>query len=90
MAGQTLHMYYVYILQSKVFPDQIYKGSTENLIKRLAKHNAGEVSHTSKFRPWKIVWYCAFEQKEQSLKFEKYLKTASGIAFLRKRFMPTI
>ena len=81
-------MKYVYILQSKSFPNQIYKGSTEDLTKRIEKHNAGDVFHTSKFRPWKIVWYCAFEQKEQALQFEQYLKTASGIAFSRKRFLP--
>ena len=81
-------MHYVYILQSKLVPNQFYKGSTQDLTVRIDKHNSGDVFHTSKFRPWKIVWYCAFETKEQALKFEQYLKTASGIAFARKRFLP--
>ncbi len=88
MAGhQSTNMHYVYILQSELFPIRLYRGSTQDLKKRIEKHNAGDIYHTSKFKPWKIVWYCAFEQKEQALMFEQYLKTGSGIAFIRKRLL---
>jgi predicted GIY-YIG superfamily endonuclease len=78
-------MYYVYILKSINFPKEIYKGHTSNLKKRIVKHNSGSVKHTSKFKPWKLIFYCAFEDKKKAVAFEKYLKTASGIAFMRKR-----
>ena len=40
-------MFYTYILRSISQPEQRYIGSTADLKSRLAKHNAGEVPHTS-------------------------------------------
>jgi len=80
-------MYYVYILKSAVNPSQTYVGSSSDIEKRLESHNSGANKHTRKFRPWKIVWYSAFEIQEKALTFEKYLKSASGIAFRRKRLL---
>jgi hypothetical protein len=51
----------------------------------LAKHNAGEVPHTSKYAPWTIKTYVAFVDEERAFAFEKYLKSRSGIAFPKKR-----
>ena len=45
---------YVYILQSLARPDHLYAGLTDDLRDRLRRHNAGEVAHTTKFRPWRI------------------------------------
>lgn len=83
--GYNNKMYYVYILQSEKFEDQFYYGSTSDLHNRLKSHNNGQSPHTSKFKPWKVVWYSAFESTNVARDFEKYLKTASGKAFLRKR-----
>jgi predicted GIY-YIG superfamily endonuclease len=80
-------MYYVYILRSVKFLNQIYTGSTPDLKERLKSHNNGANKHTSKFRPWKVIWYGAFSTRQKAEKFEKYLKTASGIAFQRKRLI---
>ncbi len=41
------NFHYVYVLQSLSHPQQIYTGVTADLKKRLAKHNAGRVPHTS-------------------------------------------
>jgi predicted GIY-YIG superfamily endonuclease len=78
-------MKYVYILRSHTFPDKYYSGLTDDLRARLHKHNAGEVPHTAKFRPWNIKTYLAFEDERQAVAFERYLKTASGRAFAKKR-----
>jgi predicted GIY-YIG superfamily endonuclease len=78
-------MKYVYILHSIAFPDRFYTGVTDDLKARLFKHNAGEVSHTSKFVPWKLKTYTAFSDEKQALLFERYLKSASGRAFAKKR-----
>jgi predicted GIY-YIG superfamily endonuclease len=78
-------MKYVYILQSLTIPDRRYVGLTGDLRARLKKHNAGEVAHTSKFLPWRIQTYFAFSEEERAVAFERYLKTASGRAFSRKR-----
>ncbi len=80
-------MYYVYILQSIDYPNQTYIGYTLGIKKRLESHNSGANKHTDKFKPWKLIWFCAFLNQERGLAFEKYLKTASGIAFRRKRLV---
>jgi putative endonuclease len=63
-----------------------YVGITDDPRARLTKHNAGEVTHTSKYRPWKMRTYIAFSDEKQAIAFEKYLKSGSGRAFAKKRF----
>ena len=60
-------MWYVYILRSINFPKQEYVGATADLKRRLPEHNAGKSTHTAKFRPWELVWYCAFPDKYKAL-----------------------
>jgi hypothetical protein len=45
----------------------------------------GEVPHTSKYGPWRLKTYIAFSNEKQAAAFEKYLKSASGRAFAKKR-----
>ena len=78
-------MKYVYILRSLKNPERHYVGITADLRVRLDKHNAGEVSHTSKYAPWVIKTYIAFLDEKQAFAFEKYLKSPSGRAFAKKR-----
>ena len=78
-------MWYVYIIRSIAFPDQEYTGATADLKRRIAEHNAGRSTHTAKFMPWELVWYCAFPDKHRALAFEIYLKSHSGRAFAKKR-----
>jgi len=78
-------MKYVYILQSVEEPARHYVGLTRDLRERLRRHNAGEVSHTSKYAPWRVKTYFGFSDDERAVAFERYLKTASGRAFARKR-----
>jgi len=79
-------MYYVYILKSINF-DQIYTGVTKDLKRRFNEHNSGHSVHTSKFVPWKLILYVAFEEEPMALNFEKYLKSGSGIAFAKKHLI---
>ena len=79
-------MHYAYILRSLSNPGQRYIGSTSNLRARLAKHNAGQVPHTSKFFPWKVETYIAFETLSKAQAFERYLKSGSGHAFAARHF----
>jgi putative endonuclease len=76
---------YVYILQSHADPNRYYVGVTGDLRKRLERHKSGEVSHTSKFRPWRIATYLGFSDEAKAFAFERYLKSASGRAFAKKR-----
>jgi putative endonuclease len=63
-------MWYVYIIRSINNPDQEYTGATADLKRRLPDHNAGKSAHTAKFKPWQLVWYCAFTDKYKALAFE--------------------
>src|SRR3954451_17807132 len=71
-------MWYVYILRSIEFPEQEYVGATEDLKRRIPEHNAGKSTPTAKFKPWKLIWYCAFPDQYKALAFEAYLKSHSG------------
>ena len=78
--------YYVYLLVDVATEKHRYTGVTEDLTARLAKHNAGEVPHTSKFKPWKIETAIAFSSKEKAYAFEAYLKIHSGRSFANRHF----
>ena len=80
-----MDFYYVYILESKHDPPHFYVGFTEDLTERLKAHNAGQCSHTAKFKPWRIKTATAFTDRERALDFERYLKSPSGRAFAKKR-----
>ncbi|MCR4280336.1 MAG: GIY-YIG nuclease family protein [Candidatus Komeilibacteria bacterium] len=80
-------MKYVYINQSAAYINRYYKGVTSDVGKRLLAHNAGRVPSTRRWKPWKNVFYAAFTDEKVACAFEKYLKTASGIAFMRKRLL---
>ena len=80
-------MNYVYLIQSIADPSQIYIGATSDLKQRIADHNSGKSTHTSKFAPWELEFYSAFPEKITAYEFEKYLKTHSGRAFAIKRLM---
>ena len=80
-------MHYVYIIRSLTDSGQIYIGATLDLKQRIADHNAGKSSHTSKFTPWEIECYFAFPGKQTAYDFETYLKSHSGRAFARKRLI---
>jgi len=78
-------MYYVYMLRSVPHPNQTYIGFSENLKTRLKAHNNGQSAHTSKYKPWDLINYFAFNDKQRALDFEGYLKSHSGKAFATKR-----
>jgi predicted GIY-YIG superfamily endonuclease len=80
-------MWYVYIVKSINFAEQRYIGFTEDLKQRLSDHNNGKSTHTEKYKPWELTWYCSFQDKYKALDFEKYLKSHSGKAFTNKRLI---
>jgi len=79
-------MHYVYLLKSEPYPKQHYVGLTRELRKRLLDHNSGRSPHTAKFFPWVLVVYFAFSNERTAIAFEKYLKSGSGRAFVKRHF----
>ncbi|WP_366945280.1 GIY-YIG nuclease family protein [Desulfoluna sp.] len=74
------------MLQSEFESGRFYTGITSDIRNRLKSHNEGKVSHTSKYRPWKIEIAIAFPTKSKAFAFEHYLKSHSGRAFAAKHF----
>ncbi|MBI5448707.1 GIY-YIG nuclease family protein [Candidatus Gottesmanbacteria bacterium] len=75
-------MYYVYCL--KCSDNRTYIGCTDDLKDRLDRHQKGNVPATKNRLPIKLISYFAFSNKYTAFNFEKYLKSGSGRAFLKK------
>lgn len=79
-------MWYVYVLRSIKHP-WTYVGHTGNLNARLQSHNDGLNISTKAYAPFEIETYIAVKTKEKAIELEKYFKTGSGKAILKKRFL---
>lgn len=66
--------YYVYILES-LKNSNLYAGYSPDLKKRLVEHNQGRVLSTKPYKPWRIIHYEAYLNKDDARRREKYLKT---------------
>ena len=82
----TLPTWYVYALKS-LTKDFIYVGSTNNLYRRFSEHTAGLVQSTKHYRPFELVAYVAVRTERKARELEKYFKTGSGKAILKKRIL---
>jgi len=80
-------MYFIYILQSE-FNGSFYKGSTDDLERRFNEHNSGKEKSTSRYKPWKLVWYAAKPTRSEAVVLENKLKNMTARkkieAFIKK------
>ena len=74
-------MHYVCSLKCK---DGFYVGCTDNLEERIEKHRNDHVPGTSKRLPIELDFYVAIPDKYKAFRFEIYLKSGSGLAFINK------
>jgi len=70
--------YFVYILQSRR-NCSLYKGSSNNLIRRFEEHNEGREEATSRYLPWDLVWYTQKPNRSEAVILEMKLKSLSSI-----------
>ena len=77
-------MYYVYVLLSAK-DKKFYTGTTDDLRRRIAEHDAGRVPSTAHRRPLKLVYYESSLNQADALHREKYLKTTFGKQYIRNR-----
>lgn len=80
-------MYTVYILRSNKYPERLYIGSTTDIKRRLKEHNDGESLYSKRYGPWELETYIVFKNKTRAEEFEKYSKSGSGFAFLKKHLI---
>jgi len=62
-------MYYVYLIKS-LNKNWVYTGSTENLRKRFQEHNSGQVKSTKACKPFQLIYYEAYKNKNDAKKRE--------------------
>ncbi len=78
-------MWYVYFLQ--LHNGNTYVGSTNDLKRRVASHQSGQVQSTKGYLPCALKSYVAVETERHARELEKYFKSGSGRAFAKKRFL---
>lgn len=76
--------FYTYILKSSK-DGRFYVGWTNNLKKRLALHNSGQVTATKNRTPLVLEYFEACKNKSKAIEREKYFKTGFGRKFIKKR-----
>ena len=65
--------FHLYILYSEQY-DRFYVGQTNQLDKRIERHNNGFVRSTKSYRPWKLVYTEAFANRSEAVKRESEIK----------------
>lgn len=84
MPGLFELKYYVYTLKCV---DGYYTGCTDDVTERLERHVKGYVTATKDRRPVELVNVFGFRERHTAFQFEKYLKSGSGRAFVKKHFI---
>ena len=84
----NIDMYFVYILLTVNKRTSI--GCTNNIEDRIKRHNKGYIPATKNLLPIKLITYFAFSNKYTAYNFEKYLKSGSGRALIKKHELAKI
>ncbi|MDP4010078.1 MAG: GIY-YIG nuclease family protein [Candidatus Shapirobacteria bacterium] len=75
-------MYFVYILKS-LKTDELYKGITNDLQRRIIEHNSNKNIGSRGKGPWRLVYFEEHSNRIEARKREKYFKSGSGREFLK-------
>jgi len=81
--------YYIYVLYS-LKDHKFYIGYTVNLKRRLTQHSQGEVTSTKNRRPFKLIHYEYFVNKEDAKAREKFFKSGFGRSQMKKMLRRTL
>lgn len=76
-------MFFTYILQSES-SGKYYIGSTDDLTKRLIRHNKGYSKYTKNKGPFKIAYKEGFQTRSEAKKREYYLKSLKSKVAIEK------
>ena len=68
-------VYFVYLIKTtKGYLNKSYVGYTNNIVKRLVKHNSNLGAKSTKGYKWELVYKKKFYSKNKALSFEYKLK----------------
>ena len=68
------------MLQSQKDTNLFYKGSTDNLDRRITQHNDGRVQSTKAYRPLTLVYFEAYRTEGAARLREKRVKESGSIS----------
>ena len=78
--------YITYILRDE--NGVLYKGVTNNLVRRLREHKGGHTLTTSRMKNVEVVYTEEYAIFSEARKRELYFKSAAGRRFLRAKIKP--
>ena len=79
---KRLQVFTTYVLFSEKFKKH-YTGYTSNLEARLISHNElGSKDWATRYRPWKLIYFCEFNSISEATRHEKWLKSGVGREFI--------
>ena len=80
-------MFYLYLIQSVNKPGKLYLGSTKDLKRRINdEHNKKKSFSTTRYAPWRLVYYEAFlSEKDARIRESKLKHHGKGMSELKKR-----
>ncbi len=81
-------MHYVYYLRMN--NGQVYTGYSSNLKQRIAQHEHGVVTTTSKYLPITLIGYEAYIEKSDAQRRERFMKTTEGKRLFRQQYRDII
>ena len=76
-------MHYMYIIKSAT--RELYIGRTNNLVKRLKQHNAGDSPSTKRYLPWKVVYLEGYANLDDARDREEKIKQFGKVYSQLKR-----
>ena len=84
MTPLKVKMWYVYLLKSSK-TKLWYTGSTNDLRKRILRHNSGKNISTKHGIPWRLIYYESSIHMKDARARERYLKSGMGKRYLKNR-----
>ena len=80
-----MQVYYVYILES-LTSGKWYYGSSSKLLRRIDDHQSNRARYTRFKGPWTLIFVREFDNKADSLQFERYLKRLRNKSYIQREF----
>ena len=82
LSSKNFIMFVAYVLKDN--KGRVYKGMTNDFMRRLAEHRSGHTKTTSKMNNLELVYKEEYVTFEEARKRELYFKSAAGRKFLKK------
>ena len=77
--------YFVYVLKNH--KGELYIGQTNNVGKRLIRHNSGMEKSTRNKGPYELIYQERFLTRSEAIKREKRLKFGKGREWIKKTLL---